>query len=98
MTGKFEFVKNYTEVAIMSRKKNGEKKIVEPLNRITLLILAVGFAAFVLSSGRWNIALMAWMWPFAFLYFSRQTKSKKQFMLLVLAIAVGQIIKWLNIR
>ena len=81
----------------MSKKKNEEKKTVEPLNRAALLMLAVGFVAFVLSSGRWNIALMAWMWPFAFLYFSRQTKSKKHFMLLVLAIVAGQIIKWLNI-
>lgn len=79
----------------MSKKK--EKKIVEPLSKAALLMLAVGFVAFTLSSGRFNIWIMAWIWPFAFLYFSRQTKSKKQFMLLGAAIIVGQIIKWLNI-
>ena len=79
----------------MSKKK--EKKIVEPLSKAALLMLAVGFVAFTLSSGRFNIWIMAWIWPFAFLYFSRQTKSKKQFMLLAAAIIVGQIIKWLNI-
>ena len=78
-------------------KTRKEKKAVEPLNKTALLMLAVGFVAFTLSSGRWNIWIMAWIWPFAFLYFSRQTKSKKQFMLLGAAIIAGQIIKWLNI-
>ena len=60
-------------------------------------MLAVGFAAYVFSSGRWNFGVTAWVWPFAFLYFSRQAKTKKQFLLLSAAIAVGQMIKWPDI-
>lgn len=73
------------------------KKAVEPLSKAALMMLAVGLVAYLLSSGRWNLWIMAWIWPFALLYFSRQTKSKKQFMLLAAAIIAGQIIKWLNI-
>ena len=60
-------------------------------------MLCIGFAAYVFSSGSWNFGLTAWIWPFAFLYFSRQTKTKKQFLLLAAAIAVGQVIKWPDI-
>lgn len=88
--------KRHMKVTIMS-KRNKDKKIAEQLSRTALLMLIIGFVAFALSGGRWNIALMAWIWPFAFLYFSRQTKSKKQFMLLAMAIVVGHTIKWLNI-
>ena len=57
-------------------------------------MLCIGFAAYVFSSGRWNFGVTAWIWPFAFLYFSRQAKTKKQFLLLVAAIAIGHAIKW----
>ena len=60
-------------------------------------MLGVGFASFLFSSGRWNFGVTAWIWPFAFLYFSRQTKTKKQFLLLAAAIAAGHVIKWLNV-
>ena len=60
-------------------------------------MLAVGFAAFVFSSGSWNFGVTAWIWPFALLYFSRRTKTKKQFLLLVAAVAVGQMVKWPDI-
>ena len=72
-------------------------KKAEQLSRAALMMLAVGFVAYTLSSGRWNLWIMAWIWPFAFLYYSRQTKTKKQFMLLAAAIIIGHIIKWLNV-
>lgn len=79
------------------RKNVETKKSAESMNRLTFLMLGIGFAAFVFSSGRWNIPLMSWIWPFAFLYYSRKTKTKKQFMLLAAAIEVGQIIKGWNL-
>ena len=81
----------------MGKKKRKEKKYVEPLTKAAWVALIIGFIAFVFSSGRWNIFITAWIWPFAFLYFSRQTKSVKQFMILVAAIIVGHVIKWLNV-
>ena len=69
----------------------------EPLKKPAWVMLSVGFAAYVFSSGRWNLGVTAWVWPFAFLYFSRQAKTKKQFVLLSAAIAVGQMIKWPDI-
>lgn len=69
----------------------------KPLKKAAWIMLAVGFAAYVFSAGRWNCGVTAWIWPFAFLYFSRQTKTKKQFLLLAAAIAVGQMLKWPDI-
>ena len=59
--------------------------------------LAVGFAAFVFSSGRWNFPLTAWIWPAAFLFYSRATRGVKSFLPLVAAIAAGNVIRWLNV-
>ncbi|MBQ7688173.1 MAG: hypothetical protein IJT27_03030 [Clostridia bacterium] len=67
------------------------------LNKAAWVMLGVGFAAYVFSSGRWNIGVTAWIWPFAFLYFSRQTKTTGQFLLLAAAIAAGHVIKWSDI-
>ena len=69
----------------------------EPLKIAAWVMLCIGFTAYVFSSGSWNFGLTAWIWPFAFLYFSRQTKTKQQFLLLAAAIAVGQVIKWPDI-
>ena len=63
----------------------------------TWLILGVGLIAYMFSGGRWNIGVTAWIWPVAFLYFSRQTQTRKQFLLLVAALAAGNVIKWLNV-
>ena len=60
-------------------------------------MLGVGSVAYVFSGGRWNIGVTAWIWPFAFLYFGRQTKTKRQFLLLAASIAAGHVIKWLDI-
>lgn len=81
----------------MSQKKAKEKKYVEPLTKVAWIALIIGFIAFVFSGGRWNIFITAWIWPFAFLYFSRETKCVRQFMLLAAAIVIGHIIKWLNV-
>lgn len=58
--------------------------------------LLVGFAAYVFSGGRWNIGLTAWIWPLAFLTYSRKTEGRRSFLLLAAALAVGHVIKWLN--
>ena len=68
-----------------------------PLKKAAWVMLGIGFAAYVFSSGRWNFGVTAWIWPFAFLYFGRHAQTKKQFLLLPAAIAVGQMIKWPDI-
>ena len=69
----------------------------KPLNKTAWVMLGVGFTAYVFSGGRWNIGVTAWIWPFAFLYFGRQTKTVRQFLLPAAAIAVGHVIKWPDI-
>ena len=69
----------------------------KPLNKTAWVMLGVGFAAYVFSGGRWNIGVTAWVWPFAFLYFSRRTETKRQFLLLAAAIAAGHAIKWADL-
>lgn len=66
-------------------------------DKINWIMLLVGAAAFVFSSGRWNVFITAWIWPFAFLYFSRQAKSKESFWLLMAVIELAQLIKWYNV-
>ena len=69
----------------------------EPMKKAAWAFLVVGFTAFVFSSGMWNCGVTAWIWPFAFLYFGRQAKTKKQFLLLPTAIVVAQVLKWPDI-
>jgi apolipoprotein N-acyltransferase len=59
--------------------------------------LLVGFLAFFFSSGRWNTAITAWIWPAAFLCYSRSTRKVKEFLPLVALIALGNILRWLNV-
>ena len=66
-------------------------------DKINRILLFVGAAAFLFSSGRWNLFITAWIWPFAFLYFSRHAKSKDSFLLLLAVIELVQLIKWYNI-
>lgn len=61
------------------------------------IALTVGFLAFVFSSGRWNIPLTAWIWPAAFLYYSRSAGNVRQYLPLAAAVAAGNIIRWLNV-
>ena len=65
--------------------------------KINWIMLFVGAAAFVFSSGRWNLFITAWIWPFAFLYFSRKADNKENFLLLLAVIELVQQIKWYNI-
>ncbi len=60
-------------------------------------ILAIGFLAYLLSSGRFNIALTVWIWPAAFLYYSRSVDSVRRYLPLVLLMAVGNCLRWINI-
>lgn len=66
-------------------------------NMTAKIMLLIGAAAFVFSGGRWNIFLTAWIWPAAFLYFSRKAKSKVDYTVLIAVIALGTMIKWYNI-
>ena len=59
--------------------------------------LVVGFLAFLFSSGRWNFPLTAWIWPAAFLHYSRSARSVRGFLPLAGAIALGNILRWLNV-
>ena len=59
--------------------------------------LAIGFLAFLFSSGRWNVPFTAWIWPAAFLYYSRSAQSTRGFLPLAAAIAIGNILRWLNV-
>ncbi len=67
------------------------------IKKSTWFALAIGFAAFLFSSGRWNVPFTAWIWPAAFLYYSRSTKSVRSFLPLAAAIAIGNILRWLNV-
>lgn len=78
-------------------RKTKTKLKPQPMSKPAWILLLVGFIAFIFSSGRWNIFITAWIWPCAFLYFSRRTNSVKQFMILVVAITIGHTFKWLNI-
>ena len=35
------------------------------LKKTAWVMLGIGFAAFLFSSGRWNCGVTAWIWPFA---------------------------------
>ena len=72
------------------------KKERKPLGKTQTVLLAVGFAAYVFSGGRWNVGVAAWIWPFAFLYYGRLANGRRQFLLLAAALSVGHVVKWLN--
>ncbi|MDO4491627.1 MAG: nitrilase-related carbon-nitrogen hydrolase [Lachnospiraceae bacterium] len=61
------------------------------------LALVVGGLAFLFSGGRWNCWITAWLWPAAFLFFSRRAKTGKQLLPLMAVIAAGTVIKWWNV-
>ena len=67
------------------------------IKRSTWCALAIGFLAFLFSSGRWNVPFTAWIWPTAFLCYSRATQSVRSFLPLAAAIAVGNVVRWLNV-
>ena len=48
---------------------------------IKWILLGIGAVAYLFSSGKWNVPIMAWIWPFCMLYFTR--RSKKGYALLV---------------
>lgn len=58
--------------------------------------LGVGFLAFIFSAGRWNVPFTAWIWPAAFLFYSRGAHSVRGFLPLAAAIALGNVLRWLN--
>ncbi len=40
------------------------------------ILLGIGAVAFLFSSGRWNVPIMAWIWPFCMLYFIRRSQRR----------------------
>ena len=73
------------------------KKKNKHLTKTQLILLFIGFVAYVFSGGRWNLSVTAWIWPFAFLYYSRRTENVRQFLPLAAALCAGHVIKWLNV-
>ena len=62
--------------------------------RLTWLILLLGGICFTLSSGRWNAPIMAWIWPFCMLYFSRNTKGLLGWLIPVALLCSLSAVKW----
>jgi len=58
------------------------------------IIIGIGSIAFLLSSGKYNVPIMAWIWPFCMLYFTR--RSKKIYGLLISCVLMIGLsaIKW----
>ena len=75
----------------------GQTELKHGLSKAAWVVLAVGLIAFLFSSGRWNIFITAWIWPAAFLYFSRSADSVRDFLPLAAAIAAGNAVRWLNV-
>ncbi len=62
--------------------------------RLTWLILLLGGICFTLSSGRWNAPIMAWIWPFCMLYFSRNTKGPLGWSVPLALLCILSAVKW----
>ena len=58
------------------------------------VILAVGAIAFLLSSGKWNVPVMAWIWPFCMLFFARETKKVSGLLISCAVMIVLSAFKW----
>ena len=61
---------------------------------LTWLILLLGGICFTLSSGRWNAPVMAWIWPFCMLYFSRKTKGVLGWIAPLALLGILSAVKW----
>lgn len=62
--------------------------------RIKYLSLIVGSIAYLCSSGRYNLEIMAWIWPFFYLVFLDTFKRKRDIILLLLSMGLMGLIKW----
>lgn len=58
------------------------------------LCLLLGAMAFTLSSGRWNVPIMAWIWPFGFLSFLRIDQRKSAPLLLGSVMLLLSIVRY----
>lgn len=58
------------------------------------IILLVGAVSFTLSSGMWNVPIMAWIWPFCMLYFSRKSQKAGGLIISCTTMVVLSAVKW----
>lgn len=58
------------------------------------LLLLLGAICFTMSSGRWNAPIMAWIWPFCMLYFSRNTKGLLGWLVPAALLCSLSAVKW----
>ena len=66
-------------------------------SRLPWAALAVGTVLCVFSSGRWNIPVTAWIWPFLLLYFEKSQNWKKGLGFTLLALTIAHAIKWIGV-
>ena len=89
----------------MSGKTNFADKTYENLKRMQLksmnhqreykwILFGAGAVAFLLSSGRWNVPVMAWIWPFCMLYFTRRSKKVYGLLIPCAVMVLLSAVKW----
>lgn len=61
------------------------------------LILLAGAVAYTFFSGRWNVPVMAWIWPFCFLFFARGHRPAKGLLTLLAIMLAASFLKWYGI-
>lgn len=66
-------------------------------SRLPWVAFAAGTVLCIFSSGRWNIPITAWIWPFLLLYFEKSQTWKKGLGLTLLALTLAHIIKWIGV-
>ena len=63
-------------------------------NRFRWMLLLIGGAAFLFSSARWNVSVMAWIWPVCMLLFMRSEKKLKGLIIPCLIMMALGAVKW----
>ena len=58
------------------------------------MLLSLGAVAVLLSSGRWNVPIMAWIWPFCMLYFTRKAEKASGLIISCAVMIVLSAFKW----
>ena len=58
------------------------------------LLLLLGAVCFTMSSGRWNAPIMAWIWPFCVLYYSRRTRGFLGWLVPTAVLCILSAVKW----
>jgi len=58
------------------------------------IILIIGCISYTFSSGRLNVAVFAWIWPFCVLYFLHSGVKKRWFIVMALSLIILSGLKW----